>query len=137
MSKTITKFDKSNIRAIQDDVRKALSAVADKYGIKLERKGYTYSPDHLPMGYRFITVETSEDGEVLDSAAKDLDRYAYRHGLGEGLYGREFTNGVDTFRVCGYKPKSHKYPFIAENVKSGKKYKFAAQTVKRGLEAAA
>ena len=111
--------------------------MADKYGLTLEQKRITYYNDKMPVGYQLLVTETNGDGEVLDSAAKDLDKYAFRHGLGEGLYGREFTNGSDTFRICGYKPKSRKYPFIAENVATGKRYKFMTHTVSGGLKSKA
>ena len=133
MSKTIKKFDRANVRQIQKEMGEALQAVADKYGLTLEQKRVTYYNDKMPVGYQLLVTETNEDGEVLDSAAKDLDKYAFRHGLGEGLYGREFTNGVATYRICGYKPKSRKYPILAEDIQTGKKFKFPVFTVKAGL----
>jgi hypothetical protein len=133
----ISKFDRATVRQILAECEEALRPIAEKHGLTLDRKGRTYHHDALPVMYQFLVAEKDEDGNVLSAVAKDFVKMASLYGLSSDDLGREFKSGGDTFRVTGLKPRSRKYPILAENVKTGKTYKFPLETVKAGLKRAA
>lgn len=138
MSKTtIKQFDGTSVRKIMDEVRDALEPIAEKYGLVLDRKGSTYRRDALPVMLQFLIKVTDTDGNVLTAEAKAFQRYAVMFGLKAEDLGREFKNRGETFRITGLKPKSPKFPVLAENVRSGKTFKFPEAVVLAGLQKAA
>lgn len=132
MSK-IEKFDRPTIRKILEECGEALEAVAEKHGLKLERKHCTYSSEELPVAFKFITVQLDTNGNAMDSRAKDFIRYASLYGLSESDFLAEFSRRGKTYRICGFKPRARKYPVLAECVQDGKTYKFPVDTVKAAL----
>lgn len=132
-TKKITSFDGPTVRQVLEDCGKALEAVAEKHGLKLERKRCSYGRDELPVAFKLITVELDENGNAMDSRAKDFIKYAGAYGLSEKDFLAEFRSGPRTFRICGFKPKARKYPILAEDVRTGKIYKFPVEQVKRAL----
>lgn len=131
----IKAMDRATVRQINKEAEKAMREIAEKYGLVLEPKTARYTNSDVVLKFKCLVKETTEDGEVLDTDAKNLKRYAFRHGLGEDAYGKEFVQAGDTFRITGYKPKGRKYPIIAENVKTGKKYKFPLTSIQFYLKA--
>jgi len=136
MKQTIIKtMDRATVRQINQEAEEAMREIAEKYGLVLEPKTARYTNSDVVLKFKCLVKETTEDGEVLDTDAKNLKLYAFRHGLGEDAYGKEFVRAGDTYRITGYKPKSRKYPILAENVKTGKTYKFPEHTVQLFLKA--
>lgn len=133
----ITKFDRATVRQILAECEEALRPVAEKHGLTLDRKGKTYYQDALPVMFQLLITKLDEDGNVLTADAKAFQQQAFLYGLEPSDLGREFRSRGDTFRITGLRPRSRKYPILAENVKTGKTYKFHAETVKAGLKAAA
>jgi len=125
-----TAFNQTNIQAILADAEKALAQVAEKHGIKLERTNCRYQRDQLPTAFKFITVENDANGNVMDSRAKDFLKYADLYGLSKSDFLAEFRSNGTLFRITGFKPRAVKYPVLAENVATGKTYKFPAEKVK-------
>jgi hypothetical protein len=130
---TITTFDKLTVRKITDECGKALEAIAVKYGLKLDRKNCSYMVDEMPVAYRLLTVTPDENGNALDADGKEFRKYAAMFGLKPADLGREFTSRGEKFRICGLKSRSPKFPVLAENIRTGKVYKFAAEGVLRAL----
>jgi hypothetical protein len=138
MSKTtIKQFDGTSVRKIMDEAREALEPIAEKYGLVLSRKGSTYHRDSLPVMLQFLIKQTDTDGNILTAEAKDFQKYAVMFGLKPEDLGREFVSRGETFRITGLKPKSPKFPVLAENVRSGKSFKFPEAVVLAGLKKAA
>lgn len=133
MTTKTTAFNNTNIKAILADAQAALDAVAEKHGLTLERTNCRYQRDQLPVAFRFITVELDPNGNAMDSRAKDFLKYASVYGLSESDFLAEFDSNGNRFRITGFKPRAVKYPVLAENVRTGKTYKFTAETVKAAL----
>jgi hypothetical protein len=133
MTDKITSFNKQNLRALFAEVEKALAPLAEKHGLKLERKHCSFRDDELPVAFKFITVKIDANGNAMDTRAKDFIKYASLYGLSEKDFLAEFTSNGDRFRITGFKPKARKYPVLAENVRTGKTYKFPVERVKAAL----
>lgn len=134
---TLKQFDGTSVRRIMDECRAALEPIAEKYGLVLDRKGSTYHRDALPVMLQFMIKDVDEDGNVLTAEAKAFQKYAVMFGLKAEDLGREFMFRGETFRVVGLRPKSPKFPVLAENVRTGKTFKFREADVLAGLQRAA
>jgi hypothetical protein len=75
-----------------------------------------------------------ENGIVASKEASDFKRLASKYGLSPDDLGKEFV-GVNgkKFKLLGCKPRSSKYPLVAEEVGSGKKFKLTTAAVCKGL----
>lgn len=129
----LTQFDGPLVRAIMDECRDALAPIAEKYGLTLDRKGRTYQRDALPVMFQLLIKQTDSAGVTVDRNGLEFKRYAIMFGLSPDDLGREFTTYQGTYRICGLKPRSEKYPVLAENVRTGKIYKFPSEAVKASL----
>lgn len=133
----LTQFDKSTVRQIVDDCEAALQTVAEKYGITLSRKNCSYYPNEMPVPFKLTITQTDTTGNEIDPMAQDFITHCHSFGLTPEDLGREFSQfGGNTFKICGIKPKSYKYPIIAEKVGTNKRFKFGAMEVKCYLEMA-
>lgn len=134
MSAKIKEFTRSNVRDILEDCRKALGPVAEKYGLTLDDKGRTFYRDRLPVMFQLLIPEVDADGNAMDSKAKDFMRLAAAYGLSKDDYQAEFQSNGRTFRITGLNHRARGYPVLAEDVKTGRTYKFAAGRVKAALD---
>ena len=123
---TITSFGRAEVRSLHAEIQKALEPIAAKHGLRLERKHCTYAPDEMPVSFKLLVTKLDADGNVMSTEAKDFVKYAKSYGFEPSDLGREFKIGRDTYRLYGLKPRSRKYPILAENVRTGKIYKFTA-----------
>ena len=133
---TIKTFESQNVRTIMDECEEALTAIAVKHGLTLDRKGRTYRRDSLPVMFQFLIKELDTNGNAMDSKAKDFMKHAGLYGLSEKDFLAVFRSNGELFRVTGFKPRARKYPVLAESVLTGKTYKFSAERVKTALASA-
>jgi hypothetical protein len=134
MSQKITEFTRANVRSLMDEVEEVLKPLAEKHGLVLDRKGKSFYRDSVPAMFQFLVRVEDEDGNALDSKAQEFKKNATRVGLKADDLGREFQSRGETFKVTGLNLRARKYPVLAENVRTGKVYKFHQDTVKRGFD---
>ena len=123
-AKDIREFIETNI---------SFTELEEKFGVKVTLKSGNYTNSNLAMKIEFADI--GENGEVNTREAEDFKARAELYGLKPEDLGREFSNGNDTFKITGLKPRSRKFPILAVNTKNGKVYKLAAQMVKLMLSA--
>lgn len=128
----IESFDSRNVTSVLKDCEEALQAVADRYGLRIERKHCSYHSTEIPVAFKLTVPETTEDGRELDAGERDFRRCAPSLGLKPDDYGKTFTSGTRTFTICGVKPRASKYPILGKGPQGGV-YKFELETVLRGL----
>ncbi len=89
--------------------------------------GASYSESNATFKVEVALVGT--DGEVKSKTAEDFKTFAVLFGLDPDVLGKTFKNGGHTFKICGLKGRSVKYPVLAER-EDGKKFKFGADFIK-------
>jgi len=62
----------------------------------------------------------------------EFARHAAKFGLQATDYNRSFLVNGSSYKLCGIKPKSYKYPFIGKSQR-GARYKFTVVQVKSGM----
>ena len=125
----MAKFDKATVRMISNEAEAALEAVAAKYGMTISRGNGRFSPDRLTVKFDFC--QSSETGAPADFAQK-----ATMLGLPEECFGAVFLSNGTRYTVTELNLRRRKYPVSGTGPKGGR-YKFTADTVKRGLVRAA
>lgn len=122
---------KSDARAIHEEVNAAMAVIAEKRGLVFRKANARFGSDSFGTKVEFAEVNGSGA-----ATAEELDwkRSAHLFGLDPLFLGMTFTDySGRTFKVVGLKPRSKKYPVLAENVATGKRFKFGAATVKNRM----
>jgi len=132
---TINSVDRSTVEMLLDEAEEALGQIAMRHGIVVSRKHCTYSSTEIPVAFKFVVPERTEDGEAVDPKETEFRKYARRFGLEPDDYGKMFRTFNGVYRVCGIKPRARKYPVLGRNIDTGKAYKFRPDSVKDGLKA--
>jgi len=128
-------MDRVKADRIRNKLDEVLALVADdlkeELGVTVALRNGSYNSANIT--FKLECAEINADGVAQTKEVSDFRRYAYRLGLDPKDLGREFRAGGQLFEICGLKPRSRRYPILGKN-KAGKVYKFAASTVKFGLE---
>ncbi len=125
----MSKITPQILRAMRDDITKALEPVAQKYGLSsLVAGGASYSPDGSTFTYKINGVGDAQAEEVKNDAQNKV--YAKMLGLPEDAVGRTFTSRGETFKITRIDINKPKYPIIATNLGNNKSYKFPTDMVK-------
>jgi hypothetical protein len=70
-----------------------------------------------------------KDGEAKTKEAESFKLFATAYGLKGEDFGKSFKSNGHTYKICGLKTKSGKYPVLAER-EDGRKFKFGAEHIK-------
>lgn len=122
-------MDKSTARNLSEALKNHLEAFEEENDIKVTIGSGKF--DSTTLTLKVELAELAESGEALTRAANEFKFMAHRYGLAPEDLGREFKDGIRTYRIVGLKPRSTRYPIIAESDK--KRYKFGAATIKAYL----
>jgi hypothetical protein len=126
------KIDRQLLKALTGDAEKALTEIADKYGISIKCKGGSFARDGANATLKFeIVAPDAETGEALTREAQDFKRSAKQFGFEPEDLGSEFTVRGTVYKITGLKTRRHKYPISAVRVSDGKGFKFPVESVKR------
>lgn len=126
----MTTITKPLLTTLRTEIDAALAELAAKHGVQIECGNASFTSTNATFKLAINTI--GDGGEVVTKEAKDFGRYA---GLVNNLkaewLGESFTVRGETFKIIGYKPRSKKYPVLAENAKGV--YKFSTETVVRAM----
>jgi hypothetical protein len=118
----VSKITSAIAGSIDKDIKAALAAVEEKWGVNIAVGGGTYTNDSF-------TTKLKVSVAGVDMAKKEWDRYAFRFGLKDEQYGTTFQFSGETFTVAGIRPKARKQPIIGTNAR-GTRYTFPASALK-------
>ena len=113
----IKTFNKSNLNQVRTDINSALKEVENKYGIKLDIGNISYNGSLFTTKLKAFAT----GGDDTNVGKIEWDRNCYKFGSKKGDFGRTIKFMGETFTVSGIKPRSSKYPVLAD--KGGKTYK--------------
>lgn len=105
----------------------------EKHGIKISLGNIRYSLRQLKSNMTVTIVKDGEDPEAVEGKL-NLKRYGYKFGLSEDDFNKRINYLGRVFKLKGIKPRSHKYPIIAEDVNDGKSYKLPTTCLRGDLD---
>jgi hypothetical protein len=123
----IKKLDKENLPILRSEIDIALQPIADKYGIKLSAGNASFSEFSATFK---LEVATAQDGNFITKEGQNFLNHAKYLGLSEDFLNKEFDWFGSKYILTGYKPRSSKYPFIANKISDGRSYKLPKTAVK-------
>lgn len=123
--KTINEFDRSNLDVMRSSINSKLAELESDFNIKIKLGRIGYSDSNFTAK---VECNLVKDGQVIETIAIDFDRYKDAWGLQFSL-GDTFISQGEKYKVLGLKPRNRKYPIIAEDISSGKRYKFSEDTI--------
>jgi len=124
----INKFDRANIRALNEAVIKAIQPVAEEFGIQIKAGGGTFTPTDYKM--RLICAVQNTDGTYETPERADFKLFASLYGLTADDVDMEFIWNREKYKLVGIKSRSTKFPLIGQRIKDGKRFKFGPDIVK-------
>jgi hypothetical protein len=103
-----------------------MKSIETDFGVKVELGNITYDASEFRTK---MTVRNTANaaGVAVNTDEVTYNKYRMIYGLPE--FGSPVTVHGKTCRVCGFKPRSTKYPVIVE-YPNGKKYKVTIDEVK-------
>jgi len=122
-------MDRAKVKFIREKLNTILNN-AGFSGVVAKVGNATFTDDNVTFKLTFSDV--GDDGTVKTQAYTDFVRYGFEHGLTEDDLGRSFNLGGYRYTLKGYKPRSRKYPMLAER-EDGKMYKLPTDSVKMAL----
>jgi hypothetical protein len=125
---TITKFDRTNLKAFRADINAALEAVFAKHGVTGNIGNISYDADEFRTKLTVNTVKTA--AEEAEAERSEFELYAFRFGLTGKEFGKTFTHGGKSYEITGIKPRCRKYPILGTNTR-GKTFKFPVDAAKK------
>lgn len=123
-STSVQRFNKENVTMFRDELTEALASIEKKFGVTVNLGGIRYGDS------KFSTRVTVSIGSADESAKREWDLNCWRFNLKPEQFGSTFVHFPHGTRytVTGLKPKSRKYPILAQNA-NGTTYKFPASVV--------
>ena len=122
-------MDRSTARSLMESLKSFLGPFEEEHDVKITVG--TGNFDSSTLNLKLEIAELSENGEALSRAANDFKTLAPSFGLLPDDLGKEFKTPQGVYKIVGLKPRSYRYPVIAES--RGKRFKFSAENVKMHL----
>ena len=126
METKITKLDKPTVKYIRERLKAAVKSLAEELGVVIDIGNCTFKMSNCRFQLKVAVLDT--DGKAVTEESESFRSNAKLFGFEPGDLGKEFIFQGQSYTICGFKPKSRKYPLIARS-DNGKDYKFACRTV--------
>ena len=126
----LKEFNRQNLKGFAADVEKAVTAVAQKYGVAVTGAAGRFSPHECTKKFEFNTgAQSGETGVDVKYKANIVyaDAYGMPH-IKETDYNKLFTSQGQTYRFVGINTKGRRFPIIAQNMSTKKYHKFTEMT---------
>ena len=120
----IQKFDRNNLATLRNDIDEALRSVGEQHGITFTFNSIRYSDN---MFSTRLEARVGEDS--TEHARNDWNKNYWKIGLQKEDFGKTFVYGGQSYTVVGIKPRSSKFPVIAER-SDGKKFKMPVEVIR-------
>lgn len=122
----IENIDTNVCRMLSQEIEKAVKPVAEKYGLEIKVASGSYHS--LEFRPKVVVSVISETGIPVGfpSTARLI-------GLPEDCYGKTFRQGSRQFKITGIELRRPKMPVSAQDVLTGKGFKFSVNSILRGL----
>ena len=126
METIIKKLDKPTVTYIRKRLKAAFKPLAKELGVVIELGNCIFRASNCRFQLKIAVLDSK--GEAITEDSNSFRQNAKVFGFEPDDLGKEFTFQGQLYAICGFRPKSRKYPVIARSC-NGKDYKFACRTV--------
>ena len=121
-------MDRTKVRYLREVLKQALEEFGEKENLVVDLGSATFGNSNVT--FKLNLNEVSGDGSVLTREAVAFQRAARLYGLQPEDLGRVFRSpSGKRFKITGLNTRAHKYPIQAEEVGTGKRFKFPSHAV--------
>lgn len=133
-TQAISKFTAATAGSIKDLLEERLAGLERDFGIKVEitPKNYSAADVHFSGVARLVS---SEDGGKTGQQI-EFERLATSYGLTAADWRKRVIWGGKAYRLVGFNPQAHKYPFNGELESTGKTYRLPQSFLPEAAKAA-
>jgi hypothetical protein len=120
----IKNIGKAEIIMIGEELETVIQKAMNKYGLTATRTGVKYGGHTGTFSFKL---------DVPAMAEKIALNHARLLGANFSI-GYEFVSNGENFKVMDFNLRRHKYPVSADNLRTGKSYKFTVDSINRKIE---
>jgi len=126
-------IDRELVKNLRGHIQEALNMWLNQGGenlfpnLKIQVGNASYTESNII--YKVEVALVGKNGEVKSKEAESFKLFATAYGLKAEDFGKSFKSNGHTYKICGLKTKSGKYPVLAER-EDGRKFKFGADYIK-------
>ena len=124
-------MDRAKVIKLRSMLEIALEAFAKASGLTIKVGNASFTPGNVT--FKVELAEQGENGEAVTREATDFMTYASLWGFAKTDLGRQFSYAGKTYQIKGAKPRSHRFPILCKDTRSGKMFKLPLESVKHGL----
>ena len=124
---SVTKFDRTNLKQIRTDLEAALDNLSKKHQISLTVGNISFNDMSFSTKIKAAITDGDNSIDKIEWAT-----HAWRFGLEEDDFGKTFTHNGKLYITVGIKPRSSKYPLVAQRVGTTDQYKMTVEAFKNG-----
>jgi len=127
-------INREKMQSLRTAIERELEELGRKHGVQFKVGNGSYDQNGSFGHFKLEIANVNDQGEVTDQFAENFKRLAKSLGLLPDDLGKRFTSqSGETFKIVGLNPRATKMPVIAENVNSGRPFKFSARSVRIAL----
>ncbi len=131
MKTEITNLNKPTVKYIRERLKTAVKPLAEELGVTIDLGNCTFNMSNCRFQLKLALLDSK--GKPITEEVDSFRSNAKLFGFEPDNLGKKFTFQGQSYAICGLKPKSRKYPVIAQS-DNGKNYKFACRTVLEALD---
>jgi hypothetical protein len=121
-----THFNGNSVDQFRHEFENLVKDFEEKHGVKFSLGTITYGTKQLHSKMTVTIVGEGENPEDAEGKIS-LKRHGFRFGLTEEDFDKRINYLGRVFKVKGIKPRSHKYPILAEDINDGRTYKLPSR----------
>lgn len=114
-------FNRHTIKEIRKDLTSILEILEDQHNIKLELGAISYALNGSNFSVKLTGISSNENGDIISKVETD---YNFMKSSKMKKLGDTFIFRGEVYTICGWKPRSTKYPLLGKSA-GGTIYKFA------------
>lgn len=121
------RFDKTNLKALQNEILSSLAEIERKRGVKFDFSRGKFNADNAALTLEVSAV--AESGVVMTRERTDFLTYAHAYGLRPEWLGKTFRSNGSDHTIIGLMPKKRVRPVLT--TAGGRQFLFTAEVVRR------
>jgi len=132
----ITQINREVCKQLRVDMNEVIRSKLEEYGLEGEFLNGSFDDELVTfkVDIKIAGAMDKRDKKLSDSLTWYAKYIAEELGVDkEEILNKEYRMGVTRYKLIGYNSKAKAYPIIMQDIKTGKKYKFAENMIRRSF----
>ncbi len=132
----ITQINREVCKQLRVDMNEVIRSKLEEYGLEGEFLNGSFDDELVTfkVDIKIAGAMDKRDKKLSDSLTWYAKYIAEELGVDKNdILNKEYRMGVTRYKLIGYNSKAKAYPIIMQDIKTGKKYKFAENMIRRSF----